>query len=656
MKNIYLIILVTFSAILVAFYPNEVNAEFRAGPANGNIEITCSGEGPNNDKCGSDSDKLQLVGYIGDLYISVYSRPFNFIRTDNGAGLQNGDWIPIGTQLNFTPYGDASGVWVVTGGGYDTPDMGTGEHLIPGAKTRDDNGRIDVRAPNTSDPIAINGSGAVSCSGWICFANAEGPASINVVFPGSSVKSTSAPKYPNQSNKCGNSNKDCGVDTEDINYGNHDITINLNVIIPNSAPTVNYTNTTDIEFNSAIANWTYYDPNGDIQNKSVLQIATDPGFNNIIFNNSQFGSITNFQILGLIPGTTYYPRVMVEDSRGAWSSWNSGNPFTTTANNPPDLNQLNCNGVGVNYTTGRIEWNYTGIDEPGDQLFIKARYKRSFDSIWNIAYLSQTKSGIQDIYNLISGYGYEIQISLNDNRNFHLGDRWTGCNQKSTIFVANYPVPNVDFKLSKFGDPSTIKTNGQKLTVKSSEQVNLYLAVTDEIGVESCNINTTGGDNQNLFTANGFTVNINANTPQIPNNDIIYTIQLQCPGKPALNKRDINQSIQLEVLSYPIISCGLENSQKSVSESNPIVKINQITLSNINTSYTWNAKQNANDTTTYVNGNNPIPQSIPIDYTGLGFGKYSPTIEVTNVYNRTSVGICSGGIVNFGDSTIKEIK
>jgi hypothetical protein len=652
-KKIYVIALILFNFILLGIYPNKVNAEFRAGPASGNIEITCSGEGQGNEACGSDVNKLQLVGYIGDLYISVYSKPFNFIRTDNGGALQNGDWIPIGTQLNFTPYGDASGVWVVTGGGYDTPDMGTGEHLIPGARTRDGDGRIDVKSPNTSDPIAIDGTGSVSCSGWICVANSEGPASINVIFPGGTVKSTSAPKYPDQSNKCGNGDKDCGIDTENISYGNHNIIINFNVIIPNSSPTTNYINTSNVGFNNAIANWTYSDSDGDSQSKSVLQIATDSEFNNIVFNNSQFGSNTNFQILGLIPGTTYYPRVIVEDSRGAWSSWSNGTPFTTINNNPPDLNQLNCNGDVIDYTTGRINWSYLGVDEPGDQLSIKARYKRSFDLTWNIVNLSQTKSGVQDIYNLVSGYGYEIQISLNDNRNFHLGDRWKSC---GTISTTNYPVPNVDFKLSKFGDSNTIKTNGQKLIVKSLEQVNLYLLVTNEIGLESCNINTVGGDNQNLFTVNGFIANINSNTPQIPSNDITYTVNLQCSGKPALNKRDINQSIQLEVLSYPIITCSVENSQKSVSESNPIVKINQIVLSNIDTSYTWNVKQNSNDTVPYINGNNPIPQIIPIDYTGLGFGKYSPIVEVTNLYNRTSIGICSSGIVNFGDSTIKEIK
>lgn len=746
MKKIYLIISILISFLVLSINPNKVNAEFRAGPATGGIDITCSGEGNN---CGSDVGKLQLVGYKGNLNLSVYSKPFNFIRTDTGSGLQNGDFIPTGTQLNFISYGNSIGSWWVTGGGYDTPDMGTGEHLIPGARTKDGNGRINVQAPNTSNPIAIDGYGAVSCNLGGCSTNGVGSASIKVVFPGNSVNSTSAPKYPDQDSRCQQNQRvcsnvsvgerevtdavceysqcnrnqracspnlirctcpnggtlsvqrqivgkpgnlggdafrqkyictsdpqqkevcvdkqvsigDCGQDTENISYGNHETIINFTVIKPNIAPVVNYTNTTEISFNTAKANWKYTDEDGDPQLESYLQISTDPGFNSIIFNSSQLGQSNSFNISGLLPGTTYYPRVRSQDSRGALSDWSNGQAFTTLANTPPNIADFGCSVSKVmtipdKYTTANVKWNYTGQDPDG--LILTLRYKKPSDSIWSENTFLANNSGSLNQGGLIAGNNYQFQIALTDKYNKHIKNQIKNC---GNIDIDQYPDPKVTFTLSNGNKTSTTQKGGV-LTIGQSDGVLASWDITDNFGLiyNSCKITTnsiSGGVNSQIFNQSGLGFTITdlpgQNIPQVPQ-DLEYKINLKCEGKNANPKKEVNENITLRILSVPVVSCNLNKKVVDIDSSTVDLTAN---IGNVSNYYDFKIGRNLGESPidsgriSSITNNQSILNKT-IDYKGIPFGTYRPWIEITSKSGKIVSKNC-GNITNFGNSKIKEV-
>jgi hypothetical protein len=433
---------------------------------------------------------------------------------------------------------------------------------------------------------------------------------------------------------------------------------------PNTAPTVNYTNTTEIEYNTARANWSYSDPEGDVQTYAQVQVATDTGFNNIVFSNGQAGAATNMTISGLAHSTTYYPRVKVWNNENGEGQWVNGAAFRTKVNNPPNLDQLSCGGTGTGYTTGNINWNYTGIDEAGDELILRAKWKRPEDGVWTVVELPyNTRTGNIDISGLISGYAYDIQVSLNDNRNTHLGDRWKGC---GTLTPQNYPAPKVTYSISKSGDTSTAKSSGETLVVKTEDTVNASWNITDTVGVEdnSCRLVTTniaGGVNADIFgntTDRGFSVNnLAGNVLPISLIDQTYSIELNCKGKPAKIVRNISQTITLIVESYPIVSCSIENDKRSVQEGDTDITI-KATVGNVN-SYTWKIGRGINDTNP-INSNGATSNlnlTQNLSYVGLDFGRYSPWIEVTKSGgdNRTTGKKSCGTITNFGSSTIREV-
>jgi hypothetical protein len=418
---------------------------------------------------------------------------------------------------------------------------------------------------------------------------------------------------------------------------------------PNQAPTVSYASTTDISYNTAKANWSYSDPEGDAQATYAVQVATDAGFGNIVFSQAGSGGATNMAVNSLIPGTTYYPRVIVQDTKSAWSAWVNGPSFTTLANNPPNLDQLSCNGVSTGYTSGKVNWDYTGTDEPGDVLVFRLRYKKTTESVWTTVNLPTNRAGAQDIANLISGYGYNIEISLNDNRNVHLGDRWKGCG----IFTTNeYPEPSVDFNLRS---GSTTVAKGGTLTVKTGDPIstNWKITNTDGLNTNSCALSTTGV--RDIFREN----NIEFESSRQNNNivadkaDQTYTINLSCTGKDARVPKSVNANITLVIQSYPLISCRIV--KKVVSTESPIAQV-EGTISNANSPYTWQIKR---FTGAGENYGSPITststtQNFTLDYTGLGLGKYKPVIRANGLGSRISEKEC-GEISNFGNRSIQEV-
>ncbi len=445
------------------------------------------------------------------------------------------------------------------------------------------------------------------------------------------------------------------------NYTLNPISYTMTVRNPNQPPIINNINTNNISYNTATANWSYTDPEGDIQRGSHVQIATDSGFSNIVYNNGQNGAGTSMSISGLQPGTIYYPRVRVWNNENGWTGWINGPAFTTLVNNPPNLDLLSCGATSepTNYERARLTWNYTGTDEPGDQLVLRARWKRSpEDTNWQVFNLPSDKTGGLDMRNLISGYTYELQVSLNDNRNSHLGDRWKGC---GTVTPPNYPEPTVEFSLNKTGDINTAVQKGGTLTLKTGDRVSSNWNITNNIGVvgNSCkisSINTIGGDNTVIYnnTGLGFTGNnVLGNNLPVNINDQRYIISLECAGRTAKTPRSINETITLVVESYPTVSCNIQG-DKIVKEGDTSIDINA-QVGNV-ASYIWEAGPDSGDKTRKKqSGNSPIPNPLRLDYTGLDFGKYTPWVSVTKLGTNRTTPVTCGAITNFGSSNIKEV-
>jgi hypothetical protein len=307
--------------------------------------------------------------------------------------------------------------------------------------------------------------------------------------------------------------------------------------------------------------------------------------------------------------------------------------------------------VSTGYTTGKANWNYTGTDEPGDLLVFKLRYKKTTESVWSpTVNLPGNRAGAQDIANLISGYGYNIEISLNDNRNVHLGDRWRGCGIFTTT---EYPDPSVDFNL-KSG--STTVAKGGTITIKTGDPISTNWTITNTVGLQdnSCALSTTGV--RDIFKEN----NLGFGYESRQNNNIAsdkadqtYTINLSCIGKDARIPKSVNASITLVIQSYPLISCSIVN--KVVSTENPTAQV-EGRIENANSPYIWEIKRY---TGVGENYGSPITstsatQNFNLDYTGLGLGKYKPVIRAKGNGGRTAEKECSE-ISNFGNRSIQEV-
>lgn len=451
------------------------------------------------------------------------------------------------------------------------------------------------------------------------------------------------------------------------NYSLSPITYTVTVKNPNQAPVINNINTSNISYNTATVNWSYTDPDGDPQTNAAIQIATDSGYSNIIWG-GYAGTASNIAITGLTAGTTYYPRVAVKNAINDWTGWSNGPAFTTKVNPPPNLDLLKCGATSgaTDYTRANINWNYTGTDEPGDELILKARYKRPEDAVWttlNLPYNSRT--GNVDIANLISGFRYDIQVSLNDNRNSHLGDRWKGCD---LVSPPNYPEPQVSFDL-KSG--TNIAQTGGTLTIKTAESVNASWSITNAEGVKpnSCSIitdNISGGVAVDIFDSNVKRGLAFANLPgqNLPVSliDQTYTLALVCEGKDARTPRNIVNTITLRVESYPTVSCSVDGSttvKAGDTDRNITANIGNVA------GYSWEAgvdnskrDKNKNSGSKLNNTNNPDILTIPLTYVGTEFGRYNPWIKITRQGAspvREFSATC-GRITNLGDSNIREVR
>jgi hypothetical protein len=592
--------------------------------------------------------------------VSTLSKTFNLVS--GGQNLTSSATIAIGSNItsndtkttgSYSFLGAAYGTPPLDAQVYDGPDY-TARHEYPGgfwelkARSKYQGG---FWYENTSYTLSSNNSGVISCSGTTCNAVGTGIANITVNWSGKGEYTVA--RFDTNFNPTPESNIQFSVNvpaaqgTKDFTPSS--ISYNINVYQPDRPPVVNNITVSDISYTTAKVNWNYSDPDGDVQTLWNVQVATDTSFGvNTVASNSSYGTETNATVTNLIPNTRYYTRVQAYNAK-AGTGWVNGPSFTTLANNPPNLDQLSCNGESTGYTSGKVNWNYTGTDEPGDLLVFKLRYKKTTESEWSpTVNLPGNRAGAQDIANLISGYGYNVEMSLNDNRNVHLGDRWKGCGIFTTT---EYPEPSVDFNLRS---GSTTVAKGGTITIKTGDPISTNWTITNSVGLQdnSCALSTTGV--RDIFKEN----NLGFGYESRQNNNIAsdkadqtYTINLSCIGKDARIPKSVNASITLVIQSYPLISCSIVN--KVVSTENPTAQV-EGTISNANSPYTWKIKRFAGENYgSPITSTNTI-QNFTLDYNGLGLGKYKPVIQANGLGSRISEKECSE-ISNFANRSIREV-
>lgn len=219
----------------------------------------------------------------------------------------------------------------------------------------------------------------------------------------------------------------------------------------------------------------------------------------------------------------------------------------------------------------------------------------------------------------------------------------------------SYPSPNVSFTIKKAGGTAS----NNSLTVDQGDRVEVEWQVTNRSGLTGCNLSTSGPSN--LFSGSGYGRTVESAVPPINPDDTTYTVTLQCTGRtPAQINRGFTQTRTLTVRSYPVLSnCTIGDNRRSVSDANPSIDIN-LRVSNTNNYYNWAVKRRAEESfgsnTRKNNPSNPDTLALKnISYTGTSFGRYTPSVRVTNKDGRSRTISCPS-IANLGDSNIREVR
>jgi hypothetical protein len=709
-KNVIIYIIILLVILLII--PQNSYAYYRADHPPETNKVACK------DKCDDGNNILSVKGIVGGLYGAAKTKAFNMVRSDDGKNLNNtGSSVPQGSTLTYTRYDNnddskkAKGEWHFEGGTYDSPDMDGQwrEYNIRKEETYQEctcekykctkrkekctkqkcedectersktecekykceekknssNKTVEIKVdpPSNNNPEKVEGSGAVTCNNntRVCTATGLGNASIKLTFP--KVTATIKAKLKGENR---------AEDTSEFKFNEVEFTYNFTVYDPNRPPVVSSCGASNVSYNDGRITWNYTDPDGDSQREAHIQVSTTSNFTNPVVNTVRYDNRTTLDIDGLIHGTRYYFQVKVNDGK-VDSVWKNCGSFNTPPNNPPNLDRLSCSATSgeTDYERARLTWDYTGTDEPDDQLVVKARYKRNpEDTIWTTLNLPNNAQGARNINDLISGFKYQVQISLNDNRNSHLGDRWKGC---GNVTPPNYPVPTLEqFNISG-GNPVRITQytdNPKRLTLKTGDRVSTNWNIKDSVGLQSCSLSTSGGGNlpssvpgqlgeedfRNSLSEIGFNRNINNKTVPTITEDSTYNVNLNCTGRPAKTIRTIDQTINLKVESWPrITSCSIDGNS-TVQEGQTSINI-KATIGNVN-SYTWKIGKFSTDNNPITGGpSTNLNLSQTLDYTGLAFGKYRPWVEVARSDNtsRTDKKDCTGSVSNLGSSNIKEV-
>lgn len=316
-------------------------------------------------------------------------------------------------------------------------------------------------------------------------------------------------------------------------------------------------------------------------------------------------------------------------------------------NTPPTVTR--CTLTATGYNTATASWTYTDVERDSQKGYRIYNIIPNSNLSWQTADIqTMNNSNSANITGLVAGGTYDkVNIQVYDGRN------WSQPVICNSITTNPYPEPNVTYTLSKSVDPSTAKSNGQTLTVQTVDSVNANWEIRNGtgIGLQSCELSTIGfPELSGIGLPKG---SVNNKTVPRQSKDVIYNVDLNCIGKRGYPVRNVNQTIRLEVQSYPAVSCSIQGGKKSVKLGNSSVNI-EATVGNIS-SYTWKVGPNSSDKDRISKqGKNPIPKFINLDYNGIEFGRYRPWIEIISDTGRRVSANCPT-ITNFGDSQVKEV-
>lgn len=678
-KNIIIYII---SLILTLLLIPQHSSANRVTHPKESIDVVCE------DEC-TDTDRTLAVRNVsGNIQFSVESKSFEMRRSDNGNNLVQNASVPIGSTMTLTTDNTkpSKGTWFFSGGVQDSPDMNNVWYAYEIRKSGNwKKFEFKGEIPPNNNPSSIIGSGAVSCSGNVCTANAVGSATIRVKFP-SDTATFKSREFNNNNTK----------DKVNLKYSSAEHTYSFSVYNPNSAPTVSCIAPFDISYTTAEARWSYSDADGDAQTNVNIQVATNSNFttNSIVadFNASGNGTTRTIGNGNLNSGnpplsenTTYYTRVRVKNAVNTdWTGFSTcPGSFTTLINNPATVNLTSVAPAASDpdkYTRAVINWTYTDPEnDPQTKAEIAISTNSNFPNNANTTTYLSNGAGLSyttALASLLPGETYYVKIRAENEPNGR--SEWSN---SISVTMPNYPDPEFDFKLTGDGKTVNYDDSDKTLVLKTGDRVNASWSINNgtEVGLELCTLSTTsttgGGNlassitgqpgetdfkNSLSFTGPGDGLpSRNINGVQVPTitADRTYDVTLNCTGKPAKTVRSVNQAINLTVESYPIItSCSVDgNSTVQAGQTDVNIKA---TVGNVS-SYEFKIGRKNGDNDPLTDNTSTPNLNRTLSYAGIEFGRHTPWLEVTRLPitnpERTVRDTC-GTVANLGDSNIKEVR
>lgn len=378
---------------------------------------------------------LGTYGYLGGLSTTIH-KVINFSHSVTNGIMPTNSTVTVGESMILTE-NSTSGSWFTTGGLNDSPVADGLLHWQAG----DNNQKYYFGVSQPTDSawvnISSNNPGVLECSpGWGCTARSPGYATVTVTFPAAArgvahkligdnigfgiinILSESW-KYSGVSPcpKCGlvytwnlmTAAKVSRVFSfPPIYYG---VTVNAK---PNVAQNVVCTGATNISRNNATINWSYSDNDGDIQTNYHTQVATDPGFTNVIWQIGYTGGdvtwlrSVNVPAGTLAAGTTYYMRTAGYNNINGWGPGfvNCSAGFTTV---PNSVQTVACHGM-TNVTTNSATFNWGYWDPEGDAQSNYHFQMATDPNFVNVVWQAAASWGNAVMNNAMTGTGGAIGI------------------------------------------------------------------------------------------------------------------------------------------------------------------------------------------------------------------------------------------------------
>ena len=419
---------------------------------------------------------------------------------------------------------------------------------------------------------------------------------------------------------------------------------------PNQAPTVNLTRASATGNTTATLEWNYRDGENDRQAKYTIQISTERNFRDIQFE----GTVTNSNrrqqnITGLTSGTKYYARIRVSDSHdpNRFSAWSNVREFTTLnpPNQAPTVNLTRASATGN--TTATLEWNYRdGENDRQAKYTIQISTERNFRDIQFEGTVTNSNRRQQNITGLTSGTKYYARIRVSDSHDPNRFSAWSNVREFRTSNESN-KTPTVELTKAEATGEKTATLEWLYRDGENNPQAKYQIQIS------------TGNNFSDIQFENEFT-NSNKRQQNItgltPGTEYYARIRVSDSYDPNRFSRwsnverfTTNQDTSPEVGTVTI-SCRL--SRRTVSSASPTVQIQEISVGGTS-NYEWRIRQSG--TTFDSNDFSPAPigATQTLNYAGIQFGQYTPTIEIKSNGNITSQ--TCGPLTNLGNNTVKEI-